>query len=248
MIDLKPLSKSIISSWADTVSHSPAQNLTTPALKDEVCGQKESKYPQNERQTKLDILSDPGSTRACPSKLGFNWIFTGSEESYYLCGVWGFYFVCLRWSRQSLEITDPGSGSWPRMLAIAYKLKLLSIIVLSVLRWFLSSFCGSFYITVSCEMEYQYSGHLWLIPYEFLHLKLWRMLRWPQMTKTLPKACWLCWTALLILDMHMSQAAPALMATFISFLSMWQKVATDIWNLGIQILNCSRGPFNRSFQ
>ena len=96
MIDLKPLSKSIISSWADTVSHSPAQNLTTPALKDEVCGQKESKYPQNERQTKLDILSDPGSTRACPSKLGFNWIFTGSEESYYLCGVWGFYFVCLR--------------------------------------------------------------------------------------------------------------------------------------------------------
>ena len=68
------------------------------------------------------------------------------------------------------------------------------------------------------------------------------------MTKTLPKACWLCWTALLILDMHMCQAAPALMATFISFLSMWQRVATDIWNLGIQILNCYRGPFNRSFQ
>ena len=57
MIDLKPLSKSIIWSWADTVRHSPAQNLTTPALEDKVCGQKESKYPQNERQTKLDILS-----------------------------------------------------------------------------------------------------------------------------------------------------------------------------------------------
>lgn len=57
MIDLKPLSKSIIWTWAGTVSHSPAQSLTTPALEDKVCGQKESKYPQDERQTKLGILS-----------------------------------------------------------------------------------------------------------------------------------------------------------------------------------------------
>lgn len=47
-----------------TVSHRGGLNLTTPTLKDKVCGHKESKYSQDERQTKLDLFpSDPGSTR-----------------------------------------------------------------------------------------------------------------------------------------------------------------------------------------
>lgn len=35
----------------------PCQSLTVPTPEDKVCGQKESKYPQDESQTNLGVLS-----------------------------------------------------------------------------------------------------------------------------------------------------------------------------------------------